>query len=67
MSVPWTTLDRRETPDGVLELRRRGDDDFLICLEGRVLMNSRASRSERSLADLACASLVGRRKVRVLR
>jgi spermidine synthase len=49
----WTTLDSAETPDGRLELRRRGDDDFLITLGGRVLMNSRASRSEAALGEMA--------------
>lgn len=49
----WTTLDRRETRDGVYELRRRGDDEFLITVAGRVLMNSRQSRSEEALAQLA--------------
>ena len=41
MSRPWETLDRRDTADGELELRRRGADDFLILVGGRVLMNSR--------------------------
>jgi hypothetical protein len=40
MTRPWQTLDRRETSDGVLELRQRNTEDFLICLDGRVLMNS---------------------------
>lgn len=55
MSRAWETLDRRPVADGVLELRRRGERDFLICLDGRVLMNSRASRSEEALGRLACA------------
>jgi spermidine synthase len=42
----------------VLELRRRDADDFLICVDGRVLMNSRASRSEEELGTRACAGLV---------
>lgn len=49
----WTTLDAVDTPDGRLALRRRGDDDFLITLAGRVLMNSRTSRSEAALGELA--------------
>lgn len=52
MPHPWTTLDRVDTPDGTLELRRR-DDDWLITVAGRVLMNSRASRSELALGELA--------------
>ncbi len=57
MSKPWQTVDRLESPDGVLELRRRDDDDFLICIDGRVLMNSRASRSEEELGWRTCAGL----------
>lgn len=57
MSRPWRTLDRRETGDGVLELRRRDRDDFLILVGGRVLMNSRESRSEVVLGRETCAAL----------
>ncbi len=57
MGKAWQTLDRRETPDGVLELRQRDEDDFLICVDGRVLMNSRASRSEEALGVAACSEL----------
>ena len=59
MAIPWQVLERSDTRDGLLELRRRGQDDFLVCLAGRVLMNSRESRSERALATSACARLVG--------
>ena len=54
MSRPWETLDRRDTPDGELELRRRGPDDFLILVGGRVLMNSRECRSEQVLGVAGC-------------
>ena len=54
MSKPWVTLDERETPDGVLELRRRDSNDFLIMVAGRVLMNSRESRSEEVLGAKTC-------------
>ena len=57
MSRAWQTLDRRDSPDGVLELRQRGADDFLICVNGRVLMNSRASRSEEQLGVRTCKGL----------
>lgn len=57
MSHAWQILDRRESPDGVFELRRRGADDFLICVGGRVLMNSRASRSEEDLGTCTCSGL----------
>jgi spermidine synthase len=62
----WEVLDRVDSPDGPLELRRRGEGDFLITLGGRVLMNSAAHRSEAALAALACARLVGRAAPRVL-
>jgi spermidine synthase len=57
VSRAWQTLDRRDSADGVLELRQRGADDFLICVNGRVLMNSRASRSEEELGMRTCAGL----------
>ena len=57
MSRRWVVLDREETPDGVFELRQRDVDDFLICIDGRVLMNSRASRSELELGVRACTGL----------
>ena len=57
MSKPWVTLDSRETPDGTLELRRRDKGDFLILIGGRVLMNSRASRSEEVLGIRTCRDL----------
>jgi spermidine synthase len=66
VATPWKTLDRVETPDGPLELRQRGEDDFLITIGGRVLMNSRANRSELALAELGCAPLAERPAPRVL-
>jgi spermidine synthase len=63
---PWEVLDRVPTAGGALELRRRAPDDYLVTLAGRVLMNSVASRSERALAELACAELQGRRRPRLL-
>jgi len=65
VAIPWRTLERAETSDGVFELRRRGDD-LLVCLDGRILMNSRESLSERALAERACAALVGRASPRIL-
>lgn len=66
MARPWLTIDRSETPDGPLELRQRGEDDFLITLGGRVLMNSHASRSEEALAGLTCARLAHRSAPRIV-
>jgi len=56
MARPWTTLEQVDTPDGALELRQRGEDDFLITIAGRVLMNSHASRSEAALGEIAAAA-----------
>jgi spermidine synthase len=66
MTQPWQTLDTLRTRDGFLELRRRGARDFLIVINGRVLMNSSASRSETALGELACKALSSRLKPRVL-
>jgi len=63
---PWETLERVDTPEGRLELRRRGDADFLITIGGRVLMTSAAHRSEDDLARLACAAMIPRPRPRVL-
>ncbi len=66
MSRPWVSLDQRETDDGVLELRRRDRDDFLILVGGRVLMNSRENQSEIVLGRDACAGLAAAGDGRVL-
>jgi spermidine synthase len=65
MARPWLTLDRIDTADGPLELRRR-DDDFLITVAGRILMNSRENRSEEALARFACAAVANREAPRVV-
>jgi spermidine synthase len=57
MTRPWETIESVATDDGQLELRKRGDDEFLITVAGRVLMNSRANRSELALSQLACQAL----------
>ena len=66
MTQSWSVLERVETSDGTLELRRRGERDFLILLAGRVLMNAAAHRSEQKLASEACARLHGNARPRVL-
>ena len=66
MARPWQTLDKNETSDGTLELRLRGDRDFLLLINGRVLMNSSASRSELALGHLPCRNLASRPRPRVL-
>ncbi|WP_372677547.1 spermidine synthase [Desulfosarcina sp.] len=57
MAQPWQTIDRVPTEAGLLELRMRGNRDFLITLGGQVLMNSMANRSEVALGQLACGHL----------
>ncbi|MCX4245910.1 spermidine synthase [Paraliomyxa miuraensis] len=52
----WQRLDRVDTEEGSLELRRRGDD-FLILVDGRVLMGSASHRSELEVAVIACRPL----------
>ena len=66
MALPWETLASVSTPDGALDLRKRGEKDFLITIGGRILMSSAAHRSEDALAKLACAGLRKRRRARVL-
>ena len=54
---PWRTLATVATAEGVLELRQRGEREFLIVIDGRVLMTSSDRRSEQALAHLACKTL----------
>ncbi len=64
--TPWKTLATVPTADGPLELRQRGAKDFLIVIDGRVLMTSRERRSEEAVAKLACGPIADRPKPRVL-
>ncbi len=66
MSKPWKTIDSADTIDGVLELRQRNGSDFLITIDGRVLMNSHANRSEILLSKLACDCMGNKKNPRVL-
>jgi spermidine synthase len=66
MAQPWQTIDKAETADGLLELRRRGRRDFLIMINNRVLMNSSANRSEIVLGDRACKLVASYNGPRVL-
>jgi len=66
MARPWRTVDSVDVDEGSLELRQRGETDFLITLAGRVLMNASANSSEIALAELACASLKNKKNPRVL-
>lgn len=55
--VPWKTLATVATPDGTLELRQRGEREFLMTIAGRVLMTSNNRRSEEALATRACEAI----------
>lgn len=66
MTRPWVIIDSATTNDGRLELRRRGERDFLITLDGLVLMNSVANRSEIVLGQRGCSHLRNRPASRVL-
>jgi len=61
--TPWKTLATVATAEGALELRQRGEREFLIVIDGRVLMTTRDRRSEQALATLACAALIGSPRV----
>lgn len=66
MTHPWETIASVPTAAGPLNLLCRNDRDFLITVQGRVLMTSAAHRSEEALAKLACAGLRQKRQARVL-
>jgi spermidine synthase len=61
VDIEYETIDRDPTPLGVLELRRyrapTGETGYEILLEGRFLMASHGSHSERAMAPLAHARL----------
>jgi spermidine synthase len=50
----WRVLDTVATPEGPLQIRQRGEREFLMTIAGRVLMTSVAHRSEDALAELTC-------------
>jgi len=66
MAQPWQTIEKVDTKEGVLELRKRGDRDFMILINNRVLMNSSANRSEIVLGELACRKAAANPRPRVL-
>jgi spermidine synthase len=59
--TPWKTLATVATKEGALQLRQRGEREFLIVIDGRVLMTSNDRRSEQALATLACGGLASAR------
>jgi spermidine synthase len=66
MAQAWKIIDSVITKNGILELRQRGERDFLITVGSQVLMNSSAHRSEVALGRLACRHLKHRAGPRVL-
>lgn len=66
MAQPWKTLQSLQTPDGILELRQRGERDFLILVGTQVLMNSSLHRSEVALGVMACSHLMQHGAAKVL-
>lgn len=59
-------MDRVATPDGDLELRRRGADEHVITLSGRVLMTSAPSGSEARLGVAVAEACSGQGAPRLL-
>lgn len=57
MALPWKVLDRFISDNEILELRQRGERDFIITLGSNVLMNSSAQRSEMALGYLGCRAI----------
>ena len=53
MTQPWKVLDSVATDEGTLELRQRGERDFLITVNSLVLMNSSLHRSDSMRASWA--------------
>ena len=66
MARPWRIVDSVDTDEGLLDLRQRGETDFIITIDNRVLMNASANMSEIVLAELACESLKNKINPRVL-
>jgi spermidine synthase len=58
--TPWKTLATVATKEGSLQLRQRAEREFLIVIDGRVLMTSADRRSEQGVATLACEGLTAR-------
>ncbi len=66
MTRPWHLVDSVTTDEGRLELRQRGESDFLITIDGRVLMNAASNLSEIVLAQMACATQAKKKRPKVL-
>jgi spermidine synthase len=66
MAQPWKVIESVVTSEGRLELRQRGEKDFLILIGSQVLMNSLSNRSEMVLGQLGCGHLKDSPGARVL-
>jgi spermidine synthase len=66
VAQPWKTIDNISTNEGILELRQRGERDFLITIGSQILMNSLSNRSEVVLGQLGCGHLKVSSNPRVL-
>ena len=66
MAQPWKTIESVTTEEGTIELRQRGEKDFMIMIGSQVLMNSLANRSEVVLGQLGCGQLKDTESPRVL-
>jgi spermidine synthase len=66
MAQPWKTIESIATDEGILELRQRGERDFMIMIGSQVLMNSLSNRSEVVLGQLGCGHLLESESPRVL-
>ena len=63
--IPIVKIDEKQTADGLLQLFKRGDNDFIIKLNHQILMNSHLSLTEQVLAEKACLLIKHRRAPRV--
>ncbi len=66
MTRPWIDIETVPNPDGELRLLQRGDDHFMITLDGRIIMVSDAHRSEEALAHSALQALVSTNAPQIL-
>jgi spermidine synthase len=66
MKNPWRTLDQVQTDEGPLRLAQRGESEFLITIDGRVLMAGATHRSEALLATATAARLQGNPAPKIL-
>jgi spermidine synthase len=66
LAHPWKIIESITTDEGILELRQRGERDFLIMIGAQVLMNSLSNRSEVMLGQLGCGHLKEHTQPRVL-